>query len=117
MLFYALSCALVLLLFSWFFLTGTSGYHDGPMPIPLLGNLATVRQLRKDPETTLLMLRERWGDLCMLWFGSQPVLIVNSARAAKEMLDEVRSRATQEHPQRADNLQCSAAPCIRRGRP
>ena len=64
-------------------------YPDGPSPIPLLGNIATLRRLRANIDKELLRLKAEWGSVCMLWYGSSPVLFINSPRVAKELLNEV----------------------------
>ena len=67
-------------------------YPQGPRPFPILGNVAILRNLHADPDRQLLRLRDRWGSMCMLWYGSSPVIIVNSPKAAREMLNEVREK-------------------------
>lgn len=53
-----------------------------------------MRRLAKDADKELLRLREEWGETCQLKFGSQPVLLVNSPRVARELLGEVSTSPT-----------------------
>lgn len=69
-------------------------YPPGPRPLPLIGNLLDLRKLRNRPEQALRKWTAEYGDLTMLWLGNNPMLIVNSAKAAKELLDKV---GTQVH--------------------
>ena len=62
----------------------------GPTPIPLLGNVGTLRRLKQDPDGELLRISDRWGNICALSFGSTPVVIISHPRAARELLNEVR---------------------------
>ena len=68
---------------------GVKNYPPGPRPLLLVGNLRTIRGLQNDPVEPFLALKRRWGGLCMLWFGSQPVVVVNDPKIAKELLNEV----------------------------
>ena len=67
-------------------------YPKGPRPFPILGNVGILRNLHTDPDRQLLQLRDRWGSMCMLWYGSSPVIIVNGPKAARELLNEVRAK-------------------------
>ena len=68
-----------------------SRFPKGPRPWPFVGNIVTMCKLHSDTDKTLLQLAQKFGDVCMLWLGSWPVLIVNTARAAHELLHEVRA--------------------------
>ena len=76
-------------------------YIAGPYPLPLLGNIFTFSALKHSPDSKLLILARKYGKVCMLWFGSNPVIIVNSPQTAKELMDKVnRNRsATSSYPQ------------------
>ena len=64
-------------------------YPNGPIPIPFLGNIGTLRKLSANLDPQLHKLKKDWGSLCMLWYGRSPVIIINSPRAARELLNEV----------------------------
>ena len=61
-------------------------YPRGPLPLPIVGNIWTVHKLNTDPEKTCQRLSDRYNDLCMLWNGSSPAVLVNSPHAAHEIL-------------------------------
>ena len=87
----ALCCALGLLLLlpSVRRASGPLTYPNGPKPLPLLGNIISLRSLYANLDRGLLDLKNKWGDVCMLWYGSSPVLLINSPKAAREFLNEV----------------------------
>ncbi|KAI0406241.1 cytochrome P450 [Xylaria palmicola] len=60
----------------------------GPRPWPLIGNLLLFFQLIRDPDNELMKLAKRYGGICMLWFSSNPVIIISNAEDAKELLDK-----------------------------
>ena len=64
-------------------------YPNGPVPIPFLGNVGTLRKMSANLDPQLHQLKKDWGSLCMLWYGRSPVIIINSPRAARELLNEV----------------------------
>lgn len=64
-------------------------YPPGPEPWPVLGNLFFFRRLFQSPDKELTELTRQYGDTCMLWFGSQPVMIINTAKDVKQLLDKV----------------------------
>ncbi|KAH6658466.1 cytochrome P450 [Truncatella angustata] len=59
----------------------------GPKRWPLLGNFVSFSKILNNPDRELLKLAMKYGATAMMWLGSQPVLIINSARDAKELLD------------------------------
>lgn len=63
----------------------------GPKPWPVVGNLFFLARLFKSPEERLIDIAKKYGSLCMLWFGSSPVLVINTAEDIKQLLDKVRS--------------------------
>ena len=71
--------------------THRKSYPNGPVPVPLLGNVGKSRKLSADLDPQLHQLKKDWGSLCMLWYGRSPVIIINSPRAARELLNEVCS--------------------------
>ncbi|KIN03249.1 hypothetical protein OIDMADRAFT_120288 [Oidiodendron maius Zn] len=68
--------------------TGRSKYPAGPRPLGLVGNVSTFLKLLSEPDKELLRIRQRWGSICMLWYGSSPVIIINTPKAAKELLQD-----------------------------
>lgn len=87
-----LSIGVVLLAGCYFAFSPPNGntLPRGPRALPLLGNLIQFSALRARPDLELLRLAKQYGQMCMLWFGSNPVLIVNSPKVAKDMMDKVR---------------------------
>lgn len=66
-------------------------YPKGPWPIGFLGDVFTLLRLHSSPDQELLRLARQFGDICMLWYGSNPVIIINTPRAARDLLTEVFS--------------------------
>lgn len=64
-------------------------YPKGPLFLPVVGNLWVIFKLNIRPEKTCLALAERYGDICMLWYGTAPAVVINSPRAANELLCKV----------------------------
>lgn len=73
---------------SWGKQRNKSLFPEGPRPLPLVGNVFCFFNLRKNPDQTLFRLARRYGALCMLWFGSKPVVIVSSPKAVKDLMDK-----------------------------
>jgi hypothetical protein len=69
--------------------TKRSQYPAGPRPLGLVGNISTFVKLISEPEKELLRIKERWGSICMIWYGSSPVIIISTPKAAKELLQDV----------------------------
>ena len=91
---FGIAAGLLLLFIISTFQRSRHRYPQGPRPLPIFGNVGFLKNLHTDPDRQLLQLRDRWGSMCMLWYGSSPVIIVNGPKAAREMLNEVRE---QEH--------------------
>jgi hypothetical protein len=64
-------------------------YPSGPVPIPFLGNVSSFLKLMKNSEKILINMATQYGEMCMLWLGRSPVLIINSPTTAKDLLDKV----------------------------
>ena len=92
MLFYVSFVSAVILFITGSIFGGKPGskylYPKGPRTLPVFGNILTFHSLIKDPDRTLLSFARRYGALCTLWFGSKPVVIISSPRAAKDLLDK-----------------------------
>ncbi|KAF2639905.1 cytochrome P450 [Massarina eburnea CBS 473.64] len=76
-------------------------YPAGPTPIPLIGNVFSFLQMMKNSEKTLIHLAVEYGGICMLWLGRNPVLVINSPIAAKDLLDK-RGMVYSSRPMRND---------------
>ena len=72
------------------FLFNGKQYPNGPRPLGLLGNFFTLGRLQSRPDQELMSLAYRFGDICMLWYGRNPVIIVNTPKAARDLLTEVK---------------------------
>uniref|UniRef100_A0A8C5Q350 Cytochrome P450 n=1 Tax=Leptobrachium leishanense TaxID=445787 RepID=A0A8C5Q350_9ANUR len=55
----------------------------GPRPLPILGN---VLDLRGDYVKTLKKFGRTYGDVCTIYLGSRPVIVVTGYKAVKEIL-------------------------------
>ena len=71
------------------FLYSDTKFPKGPRPFYILGNFISLMRLQAQPDQELLRIARKWGDICMLWYGSNPVVIVNTPRAAKDLLNDV----------------------------
>lgn len=67
----------------------TLSYPNGPATIPFVGSIVAFAKLQRRPDQELVRIAKRYGDLCMLWFGSNPVIIVSSPKTAKDLMDKV----------------------------
>jgi hypothetical protein len=65
------------------------GKAQGPRPWLLLGNVWTIYKFHANPDAMCEQLG-KYGDVCVLRLGSQPILVINSAKAAHEHLHTVR---------------------------
>lgn len=61
-------------------------YPPGPRPLPLIGNVLDVPLER--PEERFTEWASYYGDIVYLRFFQQPVIILNSLRAAREVLEK-----------------------------
>ena len=75
----------------------SSDEYGGPTPLPLLGNIATLWRVKEYPDEELPRLNRLWGAICALKIGSVPLIVLNSPRAAKELLNEVRFNCAQSY--------------------
>ena len=62
---------------------------DGPRRLAFLGNVFTLSRMHSSPDRELLQIAQRWGDICMLWCGLTPAIVVNSPKAAYELMTNV----------------------------
>lgn len=69
--------------------TSSCSYPPGPESWPMLGNLISLSRIFKNPDNELLKLSKKYGGIVMMWLGPWPILIINRARDAKELLDKV----------------------------
>ena len=70
-----------------------AAYPHGPRALPLVGNIFSFAALRANPDRKLVELAAKYGKMCMLWFGQNPVVIVHSPKVAKDLMDKVRKTA------------------------
>lgn len=82
----------VLLAAAWTAITGRNKfpYPRGPRSYPILGSLWFMSKLSRNADGELLKLAHQYGEVCMLWFGSSPILVINKAKAAHELMEMVR---------------------------
>ena len=73
----------------YFFHIDSREYPDGPRPLAFFGNAFTLRRLQSHTDRELMNIAQKWGDMCLLWAASYPVLIINTAQVAKELLLDV----------------------------
>lgn len=64
-------------------------YPNGPRSFPILGNLWFMSRLWKNADGELLNLARKYGGMCMLWFGSKPILVINKTKDALELMEKV----------------------------
>lgn len=76
-------------------------WAKGPLPWPLVGNIWTVYRLHTDTERVLERLAKQYGDICMLWIGVWPAIVINSAEAAHDILHK-RGAVTASRPAHSD---------------
>ncbi|XP_075058504.1 cytochrome P450 2J5-like isoform X2 [Mixophyes fleayi] len=60
-------------------------YPPGPPPIPILGNLWTLRF--KLHHESFIQLAQVYGDVYTVWLGQTPVIVLNGYRAVREVLN------------------------------
>lgn len=82
----------VLLAAAWSVMDGSNilPYPRGPPSYPILGNLGFMSRLSSNADGELLELAHKYGAICMLWFGSNPILVINTAKAAHDLMEMVR---------------------------
>lgn len=83
----------VLLAAAWSVMDGSNmlPYPRGPRSYPILGNPGFMSRLSRNADGELLELAQKYGAICMLWFGSNPILVINTAKAAHELMEMVSS--------------------------
>ena len=64
-------------------------FPEGPISLPILGNIWTVYRFNAAPTAECRRLARRFPDVCMLWYGRSPAVLINSPRAAHEILHKV----------------------------
>ncbi|CAL5375060.1 unnamed protein product [Camellia sinensis] len=74
-----------LLILKWLSTTPKQNKNLPPSPskLPIIGNL---HQMGQFPHRSLLSLSQKHGPFMLLQFGSMPVLVVSSAKAAQEIM-------------------------------
>lgn len=64
-------------------------YSNGPRSLGFLGNFFTLSRLLSSPDQELLSLARRFGDVLHVVVWLDPVMIINTPRAARDLLTEV----------------------------
>ncbi|KAL6909173.1 cytochrome P450 [Trichoderma evansii] len=72
-------------------------YFPGPKPWPLLGNFFYYSKVLKNVTVELPLMAKNFGDICMLWMGSKPNLLIHNLEDAHEILTK-RSGMTSNRP-------------------
>lgn len=87
-----LVCLLGLAQWTWksMLYNGRHRYPDGPRPLAIFGNVSVLKRLQLHPDRELMSIARRWGDICLLWAGRYPMLLINKPQIAKELLVDVR---------------------------
>ncbi|PIO30954.1 hypothetical protein AB205_0132340 [Aquarana catesbeiana] len=87
----ALATLLLILVLSFMFIYSTwdkmyrkSNLPPGPTPLPVIGNLLHVK--RGEMVKSLDQLKEKYGSIYTLYFGSRPVVILCSYQMVREVL-------------------------------
>ncbi|CAI9108448.1 OLC1v1008037C1 [Oldenlandia corymbosa var. corymbosa] len=85
---HSLSLLLLFLIFTLFMFKRLINHSSNNLPpsppkLPIIGNL---HQIGSIPQRSLKSLAEKFGPLMLLHFGSKPVLVVSSAKAAEYIL-------------------------------
>jgi len=76
------SVAIILATTAWL-LSLKSTYPPGPRPLPILGSLLSL-VCQKNPSKFMSSLGDTYGPVCLLWIGSQPIVLLNSWEVIKE---------------------------------
>ncbi|KAF1753448.1 hypothetical protein GCK72_020005 [Caenorhabditis remanei] len=74
------------ILLSWLFYElywKRRGYLDGPMPLPIVGNMMPILKTKPGYEAFRQWTKE-FGDVFTFWLGSKPYLVVTSYKRLKE---------------------------------
>uniref|UniRef100_A0AC34FJU2 Cytochrome P450 n=1 Tax=Panagrolaimus sp. ES5 TaxID=591445 RepID=A0AC34FJU2_9BILA len=54
--------------------TSTNSFEQGPTPLPLLGNLLTLKRL--NIENASFQWQKQYGDFFTVWFGTKPAVMI-----------------------------------------
>lgn len=75
----------------------TAKYPDGPRSLGILGTTWALRRLQIHTDRELISIARKWKDVCLLWLGLFPILIVNKPKAVKDLLVDVHTYYIQQH--------------------
>lgn len=79
------------------FYNKVSKYPKGPFPLPIVGNLLTLRAV-KGLHTKAQTWAIQYGDPFTLWMGEKPMVILNSNRVIREAFVEKRHQFSGRFP-------------------
>ncbi|KAG0445548.1 hypothetical protein HPB47_014095 [Ixodes persulcatus] len=81
-----------------------SKYPKGPFPLPIVGNLLTLRNINELYEVTQEWAR-KYGDPITLWMGEKPMVVLNTQKLVKEAFIERRHEFAGRFPTKMGELQ------------
>ncbi|KAG0443136.1 hypothetical protein HPB47_015247 [Ixodes persulcatus] len=81
-----------------------SKYPKGPFPLPIVGNLLTLRNIIELYEVTQGWAR-KYGDPITLWMGEKPMVVLNTQKLVKEAFIERRHEFAGRFPTKMGELQ------------
>ena len=64
-------------------------YPRGTRPLVFFGNVLILRRLQSYPDRELMKIARKWGDSCLIWAARYPILMINKAQVATELLVDV----------------------------
>ncbi|KAG0443138.1 hypothetical protein HPB47_015249 [Ixodes persulcatus] len=79
-------------------------YPKGPFPLPIVGNLLTLRNLNELYKVTEGWAR-KYGDPITLWMGEKPMVVLNTQKLVKEAFIERRHEFAGRFPTKMGELQ------------
>ncbi|EEC15754.1 cytochrome P450, putative [Ixodes scapularis] len=79
-------------------------YPKGPFPLPIVGNLLTLRNINELYEATEAWAR-KYGDPITLWMGEKPMVVLNTQTLVKEAFIERRHDFAGRLPTKMGELQ------------
>ncbi|XP_077514223.1 cytochrome P450 1A1-like [Amblyomma americanum] len=81
-----------------------SKYPEGPFPLPLVGNLLTLRKVKSLP-CQANEWSKKYGDVFTLWVSHKPMVVLNSYAVIREAFLERRHEFAGRFPTKMGDLQ------------